>query len=77
MTLLPRDPAGPRRSSRGINACIGLSDALHKLTEQALARYAMADVQALLDELDAAAAQLERARRCFCSQPIANIKRHN
>lgn len=56
-------PGRPTSLQRGINACIGLKDALHKLTEHNLSRQTPADVQALLDELDGAAAQIERARR--------------
>lgn len=53
----------PTSLQRGIHACIGLKDALQKLTERNLSRQSPADVRALLVELDSAAAQIELAQQ--------------
>jgi ParB-like chromosome segregation protein Spo0J len=67
-TAQDKDATAPRTGrptslQRGINACIGLKEALHKLTENNLSRQTPADVRALLAELDSAAAQIEHARQ--------------
>jgi ParB-like chromosome segregation protein Spo0J len=56
-------PGRPTSLQRGIHACIGLKDALQKLTERNLSRQSPADVRALLVELESAATQIEHAQQ--------------
>jgi ParB-like chromosome segregation protein Spo0J len=53
----------PTSLQRGIHACVSLKEVLHKLTELNLSRQSPEDLNLLLNELDAANQQIERARR--------------
>jgi ParB-like nuclease domain len=59
----PGQPGRPTSLQRSVNMCINLASALQKLSNKALLRHTPEDQQVLLSELDAASAEIDRARK--------------